>query len=261
MANILETIIAKKKQEIEKQKRLISTNSLLLQKRNRQYFSLTNALTSKGSSGIIAEFKRKSPSKNWINKNAQIRQIVPNYQKSGAAACSILTDNFFFGGSTHDLIEAGNQVQIPLLRKEFIVDEYQIIEAAKVGADAILLIAACLSRQEVRHFSKTAKENNLEVLLEIHNEQELEHICETVDLVGVNNRNLKTFTTSLENSVQLSKKVPLQFVKISESGISTAEDIKYLRSFGFQGFLIGETFMKSNNPGNACQAFIKNLQP
>ena len=260
MQNILETIIAKKKLEVADQKKLIPLEKLLSQERQRKHFSLKTALTKDESSGIIAEFKRKSPSKNWINEHAIATDIVPGYEKAGAAGSSILTDNYFFGGSVKDILVAGEQVTLPILRKEFIVDSYQIIEANKMGADAILLIAACLTPNEVEHFSQVAKEFDMDVLLEIHNQAELHHICDTVDLVGVNNRNLKTFKTSLQNSIDLSTQIPDRFVKISESGIADAKDIKLLKQYGFQGFLIGESFMKTDNPGLACESFIKTIQ-
>jgi indole-3-glycerol phosphate synthase len=261
MQTILEQIIAHKKQEVANQKKRVSLNTMLLQIRKRPYFSLKESLIQADSSGIIAEFKRRSPSKDWINKDAKAHEIVPNYEKAGAAGLSILTDSHFFGGSMDDVLKAGALVKTPILRKEFIVDEYQIIEAAKNGADAILLIAACLSAGEVLHFAQVAKEQQLEVLLEIHNQQELRHITENVDLVGVNNRNLHTFKTSLETSTELCPLIPDRCVKISESGIASALDVAYLKHFGFQGFLIGESFMKTTNPGLALKKFIEEIQP
>lgn len=260
MPTILEDIIKYKKQEVAEQKKMVSVNTLLLQTRHRPHFSLKENLLKENSSGIIAEFKRRSPSKDWINKNANPKEIVPAYENAGAAGLSILTDTRFFGGSMQDLLVASSLVQTPILRKEFIVDEYQVIEAAKNGADAILLIAACLTPQEVLHFAQVAKDQQLEVLLEIHNQQELRHITEDVDLVGVNNRNLHTFKTSLVTSAELSPMIPDRCVKISESGIASALDIAYLQHFGFRGFLIGESFMKTNNPGQALQQFIKEMQ-
>ncbi|MBI9067864.1 MAG: indole-3-glycerol phosphate synthase TrpC [Salinivirgaceae bacterium] len=260
MSTILDTILAKKKRELVEIKKLVPIETLQRIQRKRKHFSLKDSLLKGNSSGIIAEFKRKSPSKDWINKDAKTTEIVPLYEKYGAAGSSILTDTPFFGGSITDLIKAGELVNIPILRKDFIIDEYQIIEAAKFGADAILLIAACLSCEKVKALAKTAKENHLEVLLEIHNEQELAHICDDVTLVGVNNRNLKTFKTSLETSIELSNKIPDQFIKISESGISSAEDIKLLQTYGFKGFLVGESFMKTSDPGKACMDFIHNLK-
>jgi len=259
MATILDKIIDNKIIEIEAQKEKVSLNNLLLTKRNRKRYSLKENLLKSGSSGIIAEFKRKSPSKNWINKDAVSSEIVLGYEKAGASGSSILTDTNFFGGTQNDLIEAGEIVKLPILRKDFIVDEYQIIEADKMGADVILLIAACLTPQKVKELTKIARINNLEVLLEIHNEKELEYICDDITMVGVNNRDLNTFTTNIETSVNLSKLIPDNFVKISESGIVNSDDVKYIKTHGFKGFLIGESFIKTNNPGIACKNFIEEL--
>jgi indole-3-glycerol phosphate synthase len=221
---------------------------------------LKKSLTEEHSSGIIAEFNRKSPSKDWINQSAKSELIVPAYQKAGASGVSILTDSHFFGGSLNDLLAAAPLVDMPILRKEFMVDEYQIIEAAKAGADLILLIAACLEPEQVLHLAKTAHENGLEVLLEIHNQKELRHITDEVDLVGVNNRDLHTFKTTLETSAELSPFIPDRCVKISESGIGSALDISYLKHFGYRGFLIGESFMKTSDPGKACNQFINEIK-
>lgn len=260
MSTILNKIIERKKVEVEDQKKIVSLNELLNKKRERKSYSLKQNLLKPGASGIIAEFKRKSPSKSWIYKNAISTEIVPAYEEAGASGSSILTDNYFFGGTPNDLIEAAKLVTIPILRKDFMIDEYQIIEASKMGADVILLIAACLSPQRVSELAKIAKENKLEVLLEIHNHKELEHICNEITLVGVNNRNLHTFTTSLETSVELSSNIPDAFIKISESGIRSGNDIQYLMSKGFKGFLVGESFMKTDKPGIACNEFIKSIK-
>lgn len=259
MTTILETIIAHKKVEVESQKKLVSFKELEQMERLRPTYSLKENLLKPEASGIIAEFKRKSPSKDWINKTAKSIDIVPAYERARASGSSILTDLNFFGGTQNDVIDAAKLVQLPILRKDFIIDEYQIIEASKMGADVILLIAACLSTNRVKELAKVARNNNLEVLLEIHNQQELKHICDDITLIGVNNRNLHTFTTRLETSVELAKFIPNNFVKISESGIKTAEDINYLKAHGFKGFLIGESFMKTDNPGLACKNFIDTL--
>ncbi|MGE4289582.1 MAG: indole-3-glycerol phosphate synthase TrpC [Salinivirgaceae bacterium] len=259
MDSILEKIIAHKKNEVEQQKKLIPLNTLLLQTRKRPHYSLKERLSDPRSSGIIAEFKRRSPSKNWINQQASARETVKAYEDAGAAGLSILTDTRFFGGSMHDLIQTAPCVETPVLRKDFMIDEYQIVEAQKNGADVILLIAACLLPEEVLHLAKTAKELQLEVLLEIHHQQELKYITEEVDLVGINNRNLHTFATSLETSAELSPFIPDRCLKISESGISSALDINYLRHFGFKGFLMGEQFMKSAQPGLALKQFINEI--
>jgi len=259
MQSILEKIIEHKKVEVAQRKMGFPLPGLLNQKRERPIYSLKESLTKAGSSGVIAEFKRKSPSKGWINEKADPSVIVPSYEKAGAAGLSILTDADFFGGTIQDLNTASEKVRTPILRKEFIVDEYQIVEAHRMGADAILLIAACLKPAQMLRLGKTAKELGLEVLLEIHNQQELRYITEEVDLVGVNNRNLHTFEISLETSVELSPFIPDRCVKISESGIASALDINYLKHFGFRGFLIGESFMKTVNPGLACKQFIDEL--
>lgn len=212
------------------------------------------------ASGIIAEHKRKSPSKSVINDTILLPEVVKGYELAGAAAISVLTDTKFFGGSLDDLLLARKTVSLPILRKEFIVDEYQIFEAKAYGADAILLIAASLSKQEIRDFAILAKQLQLDVLVEIHNEAELEKsVHSTVDIIGVNNRNLKTFEVSIENSIRLSEKIPSDFVKISESGINMVEKVKDLKKYGFEGFLIGEHFMKTENPGKALKDFITKL--
>ncbi len=259
MTTILDKIVAHKKGEIERQKQYFPFNKLIQQKRVRKRYSLKQNLLIKDTGGIIAEFKRKSPSKGWINRQAVSTETVPHYEKAGVAGASILTDSAFFGGTKNDLIEAGRLSKLPLLRKDFIIDEYQIAEANIMGADVILLIAACLSPQRVCELAQIARNNNLEVLLEIHNEQELRHICDEVTFVGVNNRNLHTFKTGIETSVQLSKQIPEGFIKISESGISSVDNVKYLKSYGYKGFLMGETFMKSIDPGKSCKTFIEQL--
>lgn len=256
---ILDKIILNKRMEVERQKEIISFESLLSLERKRNWFSLKAHLLKEGSSGVIAEFKRRSPSKGWINKDAVAGQIIPGYENAGAGAVSILTDEVFFGGGLTDIAEAGGLVTLPILRKDFILDEYQVVEAAKIGADAILLIAANLSAERVEQLAKTAKQNELEVLLEIHDRKELDHICPEIDLVGVNNRDLHTFKTDLRKSLDLGSLIPERFVKISESGINHPDDIRRLRDHGFKGFLIGERFMKTTNPAKACREFIAAL--
>ena len=259
MSTILHKIIANKKVEVDAQKKKLSLNELKQQTRQRKRYSLKANLLKADASGIIAEFKRKSPSKSWINKDAISTEIVPAYEQAGASCSSILTDLDFFGGTKSDLIEASKLVTIPLLRKDFIIDEYQIIEAYIMGADVILLIASCLTPQQVKQLAKIAQQYELEVLLEVHNEEELKHICDDVTFVGVNNRNLHTFTTSLDTSVELSTKIPAKFIKISESGISTSQDVQFLKKHGFKGFLIGESFMRTENPGKSCKSFIDSI--
>jgi indole-3-glycerol phosphate synthase len=258
---ILDTIIAEKQKEVELQKSLISIKTL--EKRqgfNRITLSMSKALCEVGSSGIIAEFKRQSPSKGVINDKVRVEDVTEGYANAGAASLSVLTDFKFFGGSSGDLLAARYINQIPIIRKDFIVDEYQIIEARAMGADAILLIAASLCHEEIKRFAKFAKSLNLEILFEIHAQDELDKIVDEIDMVGINNRNLKDFKVDLEHSLKLAAQLPDKFVKVSESGIDSVDTIKMLRNYGFQGFLIGENFMKTSNPGNACKEFIKKLK-
>ena len=210
--------------------------------------------------GIIAEHKRRSPSKDIINNNHSVEDVVLGYQNAGACGISVLTDGKYFGGSLDDLLLAKAAINIPLLRKEFIIDEYQILESKAHGADVILLIASVLTRQEIKNLSEFGQSLGLEILLEVHNLEELEKsILPSLDLIGVNNRNLKTFEVNLDYSKQLASKIPDEFVKISESGISSAEVVKELQQFGYQGFLMGEHFMKTKNPGEAAANFIKQV--
>jgi indole-3-glycerol phosphate synthase len=259
MMNILETIIVKKKIEVEKKKHSKTFDEL--EKTNffkNETLPLKKFLLENNRTGIIAEFKRKSPSKGIINNFLSVKEVTTEYAKHGASAVSVLTDEEFFGGSLDDLMEARIN-EVPILRKDFIVDEYQIIESKGYGADIILLIAACLSKKEVKKFSNFAKNIGLNVLLEIHNENELEHICDDVDVVGINNRDLKTFKVDLNHSIELCKKIPLEKIKISESGIDDVKTVRHLKQNGFSGFLIGEKFMKEANPGKAFAGFVKEL--
>jgi len=212
------------------------------------------------TSGLITEHKRRSPSKDCINQNLNVQDVAKGYETAGACGMSVLTDMKYFGGSLEDLLNSRASCEIPLLRKEFIIDTYQIVEAKAYGADVILLIAAILSRDEIQAFSRLAQSLGMEVLLEIHNEDELQKsIMPSLNMIGVNNRNLKTFEVSLETSRTLSGLIPDEFVKISESGIRTVEDIKSLQPYGYKGFLIGENFMKTENPGAAAADFINLL--
>lgn len=225
---------------------------------DRTCFSMAKSVSE--GSGIIAEHKRRSPSKSVINENILLPEVVKGYETAGVSAISVLTDTKFFGGSLDDLLLARACVQIPLLRKEFIIDSYQIYEAKAYGADAILLIAACLDESQLQEYAALAKELGMDVLLEIHNEYELKKsLHPSVDLLGVNNRNLKTFEVSLEASKALSKLIPDSYIKVSESGISNIEAIKELQPYGFKGFLIGERFMKTENPGKSATEFIRQL--
>lgn len=258
--NILDTIVAKKKIEVAEKKSVTSVSEL---EKGRLYknetLSFAEYLLRKDKTGIIAEYKRKSPSKGIINGTSTVAEVTTAYVENGASAISVLTDKDFFGGSLTDLLEATIN-EIPLLRKDFIIDEYQLVESKANGAEVILLIAACLSAPEVKKFASFAKNIGLNVLLEIHNEQELDHICDEVDVVGVNNRDLKTFTVDINRSIELSTKIPGDKIKISESGIDTVASIELLQQHGFKGFLIGEKFMKEENPGLAFQSFANELK-
>jgi len=258
--NILDQITAHKRLEIAA-KTVAFPIALLEQSTNfnRNCHSLVKAIQN-SETGIIAEFKRRSPSKSVINDQSSIAEVIPAYAQAGASAISVLTDTAFFGGSLDDLTQARLLVELPILRKDFIIDAYQIYEAKAYGADAILLIAACLTANEIQEFSTLAKQLGLDVIIEIHNEAELSKATlETIDLIGVNNRNLKSFNVSLETSKKLADKIPDSYVKISESGISSVAAIHELRPYGFKGFLMGERFMKTNNPGLAATNFINAL--
>lgn len=259
--SILDQIIASKKKEVALKKSVVSIaqleNSDLFNKKTN---SLSKSIVN-SPFGIIAEHKRRSPSKATINNSFSVEEVVKGYENAGASGISVLTDMQYFGGSLEDLLLARASVGIPLLRKEFIVDEYQLLEAKAFGADAILLIAAVLSKNEIKQLSEFAHSLALEVLLEVHYQEELEKsIMPSLDLIGVNNRNLKTFEVSLQNSIDLVNHIPNDFVKISESGITTTDDINLLRNNGFQGFLIGENFMKTDNPGKSLEQFINQLK-
>ena len=259
--NILDHIVADKKKEVAIRKNLFPTHyweqSPLFE---RDCVSLAESLKSK-TVGIIAEHKRRSPSRAVINQSDSVANIIDAYTQAGAGGLSILTDGKYFGGSLEDLVQARATTALPLLRKEFIIDPYQLIEAKAHGADAILLIAAVLSRSEIKTLSEDAKALGLEVLLEVHNHQELNKaLMPSLDLLGVNHRDLKEFTVSLDTSKKLAEEIPDSFVKVSESGISSPEAVRELRPFGFQGFLIGEYFMKANDIQIATREFIAACQ-
>lgn len=262
MADILEEIVAYKKNEVEQFKKEL--HQIYLEGRveilkNALIPSMKNALM-KSDTGIIAEFKRKSPSKGWINEAATADKVPISYQENGAAAISILTDYHYFGGSNAFIRTANaTKVRIPILYKNFIVDEYQIYQAKICGASAILLIAACLTKEQCRQFIAKAHELELEVLLEMHNEEETEYAELEPDMYGINNRNLGTFETDVNNSFQLIERLPAEGVKVSESGISDPDTIRQLRACGYKGFLIGETFMKEADPGLALKNFIAQI--
>jgi indole-3-glycerol phosphate synthase len=257
--NILDTIIAKKKIEVASNKARVSVDEL--QQSDlfmRPIFSLKEFLLDETKTGIIAEFKRQSPSKGVINGTADVLEVTKAYTLNGASCLSVLTDEYFFGGSEQDLRKARVN-DIPILRKDFIIDEYQIVEARSMGADVILLIAACLTPERVKELATFAKSIQLEVLLEIHSEEELQHICDETELVGVNNRDLKTFSVDINRSIELSKKIPDNKIKIAESGINDIETIRIFRQAGFKGFLIGENFMKQPDPTIAFAIFVEQL--
>lgn len=259
--NILEKIVAHKEKEVERRKDLFPVKLL----EESIYFptsvtSLKKYLLRKDKHGIIAEIKRKSPSKGMINNHVSIEKTSIGYMQAGASALSILTDTEFFGGKNEDLTIARKFNFCPILRKDFIIDEYQIVEAKSIGADAILLIAAVLEPEKLKSLAAFAKKLGLEVLMEVHNEDELlRSLCDDIDLVGVNNRDLRTFEVDINTSLKLGEMIPDKFIKVSESGISQPENIITLKRSGFQGFLIGETFMASSRPHKACYDFIHHL--
>ncbi len=245
--------------EVEERKKTTPLN--VLEKKaffQRTPLSLASNLKNPAKTGIIAEFKRKSPSKGNINNNADVAQVTGAYASFGASAVSVLTDEQFFGGSALDL-EAARQLDIPLLRKDFMIDSYQIYEAKAMGADIILLIAACLEPAEVYELSKLATELGLSVLLELHDEAELKHVGEFTPIVGINNRNLKTFEVNIEKSLEMASKLPSNCLKVAESGIDKIEMIQLFKKNGFDGFLIGEQFMKAADPARAFEQFVNEL--
>ncbi len=259
---ILDKIIAHKKKEIAQLKTEVTIEKLVKSPNfNRTPISLKKALTVKNSTGVIAEFKRQSPSKGIINDKVNVIEVTQGYLKAAIAAQSILTDTHFFGGTMLDLMQARTVNEtIPILRKDFIVDGFQIVEAKAIGADAILLIAACLTKQELKNYGKLAGDLGLEVLYEVHNQEELDKIELENKIIGINNRNLKTFEVDLEHSIKLAGQIPTSCIKVSESGLSNPSVIAGLKEYGFKGFLIGENFMKTEDPGLACQTFISQIR-
>lgn len=257
---ILDEIIAYKRKEVEER---ASTHPIKLLEQslyfNSDCVSLKKYILRDDKSGIIAEFKRKSPSKGNINVYADVEKVTIGYMQAGASALSVLTDNHFFGGKNSDLITARKFNFCPILRKDFTISEYQIIEAKSIGADAILLIAAVLTKEEITRFSKLAFHLGMEVLLEIHTQQELDKYIPEISLVGINNRNLKTFEVDYENSIRLANQLPENTVKIAESGINNPKKIMDLKAHGFDGFLIGENFMKTAEPEITAKKFIEQI--
>ena len=265
MNDILEEIVAHKRKELKELKGILPLHDLAekveeyLENDKRHTLSMRQSLA-ESDSGIIAEFKRRSPSKGWIKEDGEPTVIPPSYAENGAAALSILTDEKFFGGKLKFIQQARPLVPpTPILRKDFIIDEYQLLQARQIGADAVLLIAACLSKQKCKELARKAHALGLETLLEVHSEPELEYVGDNIDMVGVNNRNLGTFHTDVQNSYRLANLLPKDYLLVSESGISNPLTVRELRQAGFRGFLIGETFMKTPNPGLSLKEFIKGI--
>ena len=259
--DILDKIVTHKKIEVAQRQELYPIKLL----EQSIYFeteavSMVQYLRREDKVGIIAEFKRKSPSKGVINANASVEKVSIGYMQAGASGLSVLTDNEFFGGSSKDLEEARKFNFCPILRKDFIIDDYQVIEAKSIGADIILLIARILTEMEIKRMSNLAHRLGMEVLLEVHDEADIEKASYDVDIMGVNNRNLATFETSTDISKTLSPLIPDTFLKISESGIHDAETVIDLMGHGFEGFLVGERFMKSSRPEVACKEFIQSIR-
>ncbi len=261
MADILEEIVAYKRIEVAAQKEQLSPRALYatvekLMDGAPAVRSMRGSLAA-SASGIIAEFKRKSPSKGWIKESGRPEVIPPSYAQNGAAALSILTDEKYFGGVS-DFVRTARPLvgTTPILRKDFMIDEYQLFQAKEMGADAVLLIAACLTKEECKMLAQRAHELQLETLLEVHAERELEYVGDCIDMVGVNNRNLGTFHTDVQTSFHLASLLPQDMLRVSESGISSPQTVRSLRAAGFRGFLIGENFMKTENPGAALKTFI-----
>jgi indole-3-glycerol phosphate synthase len=263
MKDILKDIVEVKEKEVEEKKFLFDLDwyKFFSHDFERECYSLKKNLLKKNSTGIIAEFKRKSPSKGWFKPDDySAAAVVMSYAEHGAAAASVLTDEKFFGGDKEDLGVVRAVTQIPLLRKDFIIDEIQIQESKAYGADAILLIAAILTPVRVAELAREAKNYGMEVLLELHAEEELEHICDETEIIGINNRNLKTFDVDIERSLRMAEQIPSDKIKIAESGIDSVENILLFRDHGFKGFLIGEYFMKQPDPTIAFAEFVKQLK-
>lgn len=262
MADILQEIVAHKRIEVEEAKQLVPPTELYRRVEPLLAFSVASmkAALTESDSGIIAEFKRKSPSKGWIKEEGQAYIIPLSYQQNGASALSILTDEKYFGGCDEFITKARHSgVNIPILYKNFVIDEYQLFQARLCGASAVLLIAADLTVQQCRVLMRLAHELGLEVLLEMHSKEELDYVALEPDMCGINNRNLGSFVTDVENSFRMAELLPSDAVKVSESGISYPATVKALRQVGFRGFLMGEHFMKTADPGTALSEFINQL--
>lgn len=261
MNDILDEIIADTRLVVEAEKRRVTSEQLYerIQTNTAQKKRSMRKSLSQSPTGIIAEFKRKSPSKGWIKEEGRAEVIPASYEQAGAAAISILTNEKYFAGSLDFIRTARKNVDIPILRKEFVVDEYQLYQAKEADADAVLLIAAALTRNECRHLTVKAHDLGLEVLLEIHQEKELDYLDAEPDMLGVNNRNLGTFHTDVANSFRIARLLPDNILHVSESGISNPDTAKRLRDAGYRGFLIGETFMRQPEPGEALRKFIQEI--
>lgn len=261
MNDILETIVAHKKKEVAERKSKVSLKELKKQvSYTDKCFSLTAFLKDEKRTGIITEFKRCSPSKGMINESADVVEVTQKYSQYGASGLSVLTDSHFFKGSDEDLKKARSHNQIPILRKDFIIDAYQVIEAKSLGADVILLIAECLKKEEVASLAKLAREEGLEVLLEMHSESQLDKLSPDVTLAGINNRDLRTFKVDINRSIRLAEKLPAGMLKIAESGINDPSTLRQMKAAGFDGFLMGEHFMKQADPGEAFCKFVEQIK-
>lgn len=258
--NILEKIVITKREEIAEAKKLFPKSML---KDRKLYHASTNSVSKGikdgGNTGIITEFKRRSPSKGWLNENANPEEVTKGYADNGAAAISVLTDTQYFAGSLNDLDKVRKTVNVPILRKDFTIDSYQLHQAKAHGADIILLIAAILSPMQVKELAQEAHSLGLEVLLELHDETELEHVCEEADLVGINNRNLRNFEVNIDQSIRLQSQLPKHVIRVAESGIHSPEVAYMLLKKGFDCLLMGEYFMKQPNPANAFATFVNEL--
>ena len=261
MKNMLKEIVDKRKETVRMLKSIVPMQAWeMLPHFSRECLSLKKSLLEERHTGIIAEFKRASPSKGDINIKADLFDVLLDYELHGASAVSILTEPIYFKGNNDDIMNIADTMTIPVLRKDFIFEEYQIVESKAIGADVILLIAACLTPAEVKRLAAYAKALGMEVLLELHDEDELGHICDETEIIGINNRNLKTFEVDIEKSLKMTERIPEGKIKVAESGISSIENILLFKQHGFKGFLIGELFMKEKNPGKAFELFVKELK-
>ncbi|MDO9257439.1 MAG: indole-3-glycerol phosphate synthase TrpC [Bacteroidales bacterium] len=258
--NKLQEIVIEKRKQVEEDKLLVPLE--LLEQSiyfHRECASLKEYITRKDKSGIIAEIKKKSPALGAINAEIKVEDLAKAYEQAVVSAISVLTDAKFFGGCNADLIAARENTICPILRKDFVIDKYQIVEAKSIGADIILLIAAILTKEEIAQFTELAHKLGMEVILEVHASHELEKVYKNVDVIGVNNRNLETMQIDIATSKSMSKLIPAGFIKISESGIENPEIVLELKQYGYDGFLIGSHFMKHTDPGKACEEFIEQI--